>query len=52
MTSQYASSSSEMLAVGGLISQHFLTRKKSIFSKVLIGAQLAYKINPMKFYKE
>ena len=43
-----------MLAVGGLISQHFWTRKKKkidIF-QILIGAQLAYKINPIKFYKE
>ena len=42
-----------MLAVGELIAQHFWTRKKkSNFPKILIGAQLAYKINPIKFYME
>ena len=43
-----------MLAVGRLIYQHFWTRKKkeSNFLKFLIGAQIAYKINPIKFYKE
>ena len=41
-----------MLAVGGLISQHFEREKKIDFFQILIGAQLAYKINPIKFYKE
>ena len=41
-----------MLAVGGLIYQQFWTRKKIEFFKFIIGAQLAYKINPIKFYKE
>ena len=41
-----------MLAVGELISQHFSNEKKIKFFQILIGAQLAYKINPIKFYKE
>ena len=41
-----------MLEVGGLIYQHFWTREKIEFFKFLIGAKLAYKINPIKFYKE
>ena len=49
---KYASSSSKMLAVGGLIYQHFWTRKKIEFFNFLIGAQIAYKINPINFYKE
>ena len=41
-----------MLAIGKLISQHFWTRKKIEFFKFIIGAQLAYKINSIKFYNE
>ena len=51
MTSQYASSSSKMLAIGELILA-FLNEKKIEIFKFIIGSQLACKINSIKFYKE
>ena len=52
MMSCYVMSRNEAWQFGGLISQHFLMQQKWIFFNISLGAQLAYKIYPIKFYRE
>ena len=53
MTSCYVTSQNDAWQFGGLISQHFRAPKNGFFFlNISLGAQLAYKIYPIKFYRE